>query len=57
LEIKFIFRILEVIKLYMEKYRKREGDKWFLHKLNAITKELEWIEIDTTPIEWEWDEE
>jgi hypothetical protein len=41
----------------MEKYRKREGDKWFLHKLNAITKELEWIEIDTTPIEWEWDEE
>ena len=51
LEIKFIFRILEVIKLYMEKYRKREGDKWFLKKLNAITNELEWIEIDTSPIE------
>ncbi len=35
----------------MEKYRKREGDKWFLKKLNAITNELEWIEIDTSPIE------
>ena len=41
----------------MEKYRKREDNKYYLKQLNSKTGELEWIEIDTTPIEWEYDEE
>jgi hypothetical protein len=30
----------------MSEYRKREGDKYFLKKLNSETNQLEWVEID-----------
>ena len=30
----------------MSEYRKREGDKCFLKKLNSETNQLEWVEID-----------
>ena len=29
----------------MSEYRKREGDNYFLKKLNSETNQLEWIEI------------
>ena len=32
----------------MEPFRKKEGNKHFLQKLNQETGELEWIEIDLT---------
>ena len=30
----------------MSEYRKREGDKYFLKKLNSETNQLEWVGID-----------
>jgi len=30
----------------VSKYRKKEGDKYFLKKLNSETNRLEWVEID-----------
>ena len=30
----------------MSEYRKREGDNYFLKKLNSETNQLEWVEID-----------
>ena len=30
----------------MSEYRKREGDKYFLKKLDSETNQLEWVEID-----------
>lgn len=34
----------------MEPFRKQEGNKHFLQKLNQETGELEWIEIDLTSL-------